>query len=268
MFQGNTYTPSGPNFAFNGPDDWFPSPSALKNGSKYYARSKPQYEDTQASLVVSARAFGAAGDGTTDDTAALNVFFLYLSQHFEQGYVGFVDAGYYKVTDTVYIPPNCRIVGEALSSVIMGSGPKFSDRSDTRPIVQVGKPGQQGYIEWSDMLVSTQGATSGAVLIEYNLEGCGCEMGPSGIWDVHIRVGGFAGSQLQVGQCPKTPGGDGIIYASCIAAYLGMHITEYASDLYLENNWFWVAEYVYQPFRKRPSHMIHISLLTPEQSRH
>lgn len=214
----------------------------MKQGSKYYARSKPQYEDTPDSLVVSARAFGATGDGMSDDTAALNVFFLFLSQHFEQGYIGFVDAGSYKVTDTVHIPPNCRIVGEALASIIMGSGPNFSNRNNTLPVVQVGKPGDQGYIEWSDMLVSTQGATSGAVLIEYNLQGCGYNQGPSGMWDVHIRVGGSAGSQLQVGQCPKTPSGDGIIYASCIAAYLGMHITKYASDLYLENNWFWVAE--------------------------
>lgn len=142
----------------------------------------------------------------------------------------------------MYIPPNCRIVGEALASVILGSGTNFSTSNNTRPIVQVGKPGDQGYLEWSDMLVSTQGATSGAVLIEYNLQGCNCNEGPSGMWDVHIRVGGFAGSQLQVGQCPKTPGEQGIVYASCIAAYLGMHITKYASELYLENNWFWVAE--------------------------
>lgn len=220
----------------------FPSPAVLKKGGKYFARSKPQYEDTPASLIISPHDFGAAGDGTADDTAALNQFFLFLSQQFNQGYVGFVDAGYYKVTDTVYIPPNCRIVGEALASIIMGSGPKFSDMNNTRPIILVGKPGEQGYLEWSDMLVSTQGATSGAVLIEYNLQGCNCDQGPSGMWDVHIRIGGFAGSQLQVGQCPKTPGRDGVIYGSCITAYLGMHVTKYASDLYLENNWFWVAE--------------------------
>lgn len=214
----------------------------MKKGSKYFARSKPQYENTSANLVVSARAFGAAGDGTTDDTAALNVFFTFVSQHYTAGYVGFVDAGYYRVTDTVYIPPNCRIVGEALSSIIMGSGANFSAMNNTRPVVQVGKPGEKGYIEWSDMLVSTQGATSGAVLVEYNLQGCDCEEGPSGMWDVHIRVGGFAGSQLQVGECPKTPSKDSVIYGSCIAAYLGLHVTKYASDLYLENNWFWVAE--------------------------
>lgn len=236
------YTPGGPEFVFAGLNDWFPAPSILKEGSKYYKRSKPQYEDKPSNCFVSARTFGAKGDGVTDDTAALTSFFAYLSQSFNQGIVGFVDAGYYKVTDTVHIPPNTRIVGEALASVIMGSGVNFSSMDDPRPVVQVGKPGDFGYIEWSDMIVSTQGPTSGAVLIEYNLSGCsGCQE-PSGMWEVHIRVGGFAGSELQIAECPTTPDQENSINSNCIAAYLGMHITAQANDLYMENNWNWVAE--------------------------
>lgn len=214
----------------------------MKNGSSYYARSKPQYDDLSFDQFLSPRSFGASGDGTTDDTNALNVFFTFLSQHYTQGYVGFVDAGYYKVLDTIYIPANCRIVGEALASVIMGSGPNFSDTSNPRPVVQVGKPGETGFLEWSDMLVSTQGATSGAILIEYNLASCECGEEPAGMWDVHIRVGGFSGSDLQLAQCPTTPDQTNWIYSACIAAYMGMHITSSASNLYMENNWFWVAE--------------------------
>ncbi|KUI56141.1 Glucan 1,3-beta-glucosidase [Cytospora mali] len=239
---GNVYTPDKPNepeFTFGASSNWFPSPASLKENGKYYGRPKPQYENTPASLVLTPRAFGARGDGVTDDTAALTLFFTFVSQYFNQGIVGFVDAGYYKVTNTIFIPPNTRIVGEALSSVIMGSGPAFSDMKNPRPVVQVGKPGQTGYIEWSDMIVSTQGATSGAVLIEYNLGGCSdCEE-PSGMWDVHIRVGGFAGSELQKADCPKTPDETNVIYANCIAAYMGMHITASANDLYIENHWYW-----------------------------
>ena len=55
-------------------------------------------------------------------------------------------------------------------------------------------------------------------------------------------MGGFAGSQLQVGQCPKTPGLNGRVDTRCIAAFMSMHITKSASSLYMENNWFWVAE--------------------------
>lgn len=240
--QGTVYTPNGPEFVFSGPNGWFPAPAILKEGNRYYTRSKPLYEDKPASMFVSARSFGAKGDGSTDDTAALTNFFTYLSQHFSQGVVGFVDAGYYKVTDTVYIPPNTRFLGEALASVIMGSGPKFSSIDDPRPVVQVGVPGESGYIEWSDMIVSTQGSTSGAILIEYNLSGCsGCPE-PSGMWDVHIRVGGFAGSQLQIADCPTTPAQINFINPDCVAGYLGMHITTLANDLYMENNWIWVAE--------------------------
>lgn len=236
------YTPDGPNFVFDGPDRWFPSPESLKEDGKYYGRSKPQYEDTIVNLFLSPRTFGAKGDGVSDDTAALTLFFLIISEYFSQGIVGFVDAGYYKVTNTIYIPPNVRIVGEALSSVIMGSGPAFEDRNNPRPVVQVGKPGQTGYIEWSDMMISTQGSTSGAVMIEYNLAGCsGCQE-PSGMWDVHIRVGGFAGSQLQLAECPTTPDQTNVINSNCIAAYMGMHITAAANHLYMENQWFWVAE--------------------------
>lgn len=236
------YTPEGPDFTFGGPEDWFPSPAALKENNKYYGRAKPQYDDTPASLFLTVRGFGAMGDGVTDDTEALSLFFTFVSRYFSQGIVGFIDAGYYKVTDTVYIPPNVRVVGEALSTVIMGAGPKFSDMKNPRPVVQVGKPGETGYIEWSDMMVSTQGATSGAVLIEYNLGACSDCQAPSGLWDVHIRVGGFAGSQLQLEQCPTTPKENDVVNANCIAAYMGMHITESANDLYMENQWFWVAE--------------------------
>lgn len=124
----------------------------------------------------------------------------------------------------------------------MGSGPNFSNTDAPRPVIQVGKPGEFGYIEWSDMIVSTQGSTSGAILIEYNLSGCSNCQEPSGMWDVHIRVGGFAGSQLQVTDCPTTPAQTNNINPNCVAAYLGMHITTQANDLYMENNWIWVAE--------------------------
>lgn len=215
-------------------------------GNKYLERSKPQYDNIASSNFLTARAFGAKGDGVTDDTAALNALFLSASSAFSHG-IAFVDAGFYLVTDTVRIPPNVRIVGEALAAVIMGSGAKFENISAPHPVVQVGKPGEKGYIEWSDMIVSTQGPTAGAVLIEYNLETqtgpCVAVYPPSGMWDVHVRVGGFAGSQLQVSQCGKTPQLLNYVNPACVASYLSMHITRYATNLYLENNWFWVADH-------------------------
>lgn len=108
-----------------------------------------------------------------------------------------------------------------------------------QPVVRVGTAGSTGQVEWSDMIVSTQGAQAGATLIEWNLATSGT---PSGMWDVHTRIGGFAGSDLQVAQCTKNPGSTAINTA-CIAAYMSMHVTPSAAGLYMENNWLWTADH-------------------------
>lgn len=94
------------------------------------------------------------------------------------------------------------------------------------------------------MIVSTQGQQRGAVLFEYNLNSPSSS--PSGIWDVHSRVGGFAGSNLRLADCPTTPNitvTASNLNQNCIAAYLTMHLTKPSSGLYLENVWLWVADH-------------------------
>ena len=238
--------PNGPNVYQAFDDAYFPELADLRLGNKYFERSKPQYDNVPVANFVTARQFGAKGDGVTDDTVALNNLFRKASDNFTDA-VAFVDAGFYLVTDTIRIPPNVRIVGEAMASVILGSGTKFQDMNAPYPVVQVGYPGEKGYVEWSDMIVSTQGPTAGAVAIEYNLETptgpCTASNPPSGMWDVHVRVGGFAGSQLQVSQCSKTPELANYVNPACVALYMGLHITKDASNLYMENNWIWVADH-------------------------
>jgi hypothetical protein len=101
----------------------------------------------------------------------------------------------------------------------------------------------------SDIIVSTQGPTAGAIMIQYNLNTpaaenmCSPGSPPSGLWDVHVRVGGFTGSQLQVAQCPTTPNQPNYVNPACIAGYMGVHITPSARNLYMENNWVWVADH-------------------------
>ncbi|KAK3372240.1 pectate lyase superfamily protein-domain-containing protein [Podospora didyma] len=245
--RGNLYAPHGPEL-FEGRDpSYFNQPHTLKLGNTYYERSKPQYESYPASAFLSARQYKAAGDGVIDDTAALNSLFLAVSKNSSK--IAFLDAGFYKVTDTVNIPPNTRIVGEGLAAVIMGTGPKFSDAKNPYPVVKIGQPGETGQIEMSDIIVSTQGATAGAILIEYNLNTpttenqCREAHPPSGLWDVHIRIGGFAGSGLQVAQCLTTPTQANYVNPACIAAYMSVHVTKSASNLYVENSWLWVADH-------------------------
>lgn len=105
---------------------------------------------------------GAAGDGVTDDTAALQ---RVISDAALTGKIVFFDAGTYKVTRTLFVPQNSKIVGEAYS-VVMSSGPFFANAKTPRPVVRIGFPGESGTVEWSDMIVSTQGVQAGAILIE------------------------------------------------------------------------------------------------------
>ncbi|KAF6790375.1 glucan 1,3-beta-glucosidase [Colletotrichum sojae] len=242
---GHVYAPTGPTDYTGSDKSYFPAYSALRstsaNGTGYYERSKPHYENLPASAFVSARSMGAKGDGKADDTVALNNLFNYAVS---KNLVAFVDAGTYYVSDTVFIPPGARIVGEALASIIMGGGSKFQDITSPHPVVKVGLPGDCGSLEWSDMILSTRGAAPGAKVLEYNLNTLGDE--PAGMWDVHIRVGGFAGTQQQLEQCPTTPNAtvtaEGVD-KNCIAAWMSMHVTKSASNLFMENCWLWVADH-------------------------
>lgn len=230
--QGHKYTPSGPT-NFQGTFVPRARPGALlaHGSSRYYTKSKPQYKASPVSSFQSIRNAGAKGDGSTDDTSAIQAA---LNSAARSGKIVFFDQGVYKVTGTLYIPPGSRIVGEVFP-VIMASGRLFSNINRPTPVVQVGRPGDSGSVEWSDMIVSTKGSTPGAVLIEWNL----AAKPGSGMWDVHTRIGGFAGSHLQAVQCPKSAP----VSAACEAGYMSMHITESASGVYMENAWLWTADH-------------------------
>lgn len=233
---GHRYLPNGP-VETRGSIAPSKRPATLLDASgKYYERSKPQYGDVPLSQFLNARDAGAKGDGYTDDTEALNAAILQAAQEKK---ILFVDAGFYKVTDTIYIPPGLKIVGEALASVILSSGDFFNNIEQPQPVIKVAQPGEQGSIEWSDMIVSTQGQQKGAILIEWNLASYG-EV--AGMWDVHTRIGGFAGSDLQVEQCPTTSNITVTrenLAEECIAAYLSVHVTKFGTGLYMENVWLW-----------------------------
>jgi len=123
--------------------------------------------------------------------------------------------------------------------VIMASGSLWNNANNPIPVVRVGlATGQTGVVEWSDMIVSTQGAMAGAVLIQWNL--ASPTNTPSGMWDVHTRIGGFKGSNLQVAECPTTGTQPN---AACIAAFQSMRISNIGTGLYVENAWLWTADH-------------------------
>ncbi|KFZ03364.1 hypothetical protein V502_11010 [Pseudogymnoascus sp. VKM F-4520 (FW-2644)] len=232
--EGHEYTPTGPK-RFQGPITPNNRPASLLKDGKYYARSKPQYGNVPASSFASVRSAGATGNGVTDDTNALQSI---INSATSAGRIVYFDAGTYVVTRTIDIPPGAKLVGEGYP-IILSSGSFFNDMSNPKPVVRVGAPGATGYVEWSDMIVSTRGTQAGAILIEWNLATTGT---PSGMWDVHTRIGGFAGSDLLLGDCPTTPGSTNI-NTNCIACYMAMHVTPSGSGLYMENVWFWTADH-------------------------
>ncbi|KAI1342926.1 glycoside hydrolase family 55 protein [Xylariaceae sp. FL0016] len=232
---GHIYTPTGPTVQAGSVT--IPTrPTSLLSSGKFYERSKPSYANLASSSFSSVRTGGAKGDGTTDDTAVLQKV---ITAAASAGKIVYFDAGTYKVTKTLLIPKGSKIVGEGYAT-IMSSGSFFSNINAPQVVVQVGNAGDTGTVEWSDMIVSTQGAQAGAILIRWNL--ASASGSPSGMWDVHTRIGGTTGSNLSYANCPATPSSSTVV-SSCIAAYTSLHIAKTASNLYLENVWLWAADH-------------------------
>ncbi|KAL4973396.1 pectate lyase superfamily protein-domain-containing protein [Aspergillus desertorum] len=212
-------------------------PASLLSSSsgKVFERSKPLYESYAATSFVSVKANGAKGDGSTDDTAAIQK----ILDSATSDQIVYFDHGAYVLTDTIKIPSTIKIVGEVWP-VLMAYGDKFSDEQNPIPLLQVGQPGETGSVEISDLTILTKGPAPGAILMEWNV----AEETPGsvGMWDVHFRVGGSAGTELQSDTCAKTPNSTTTPNTQCIGAFMLLHLTEH-STAYLENVWSWTADH-------------------------
>ena len=140
------------------------------------------------------------------------------------------------VTDTVTIPKDAKIVGEAWSQ-FAAKGSKFSDPSNPRVMLKVGTPGDTGTVEMQDLILTTQGGTAGVVPMEWNVKAS--RQGASALWDVHARVGGAAGTSLTSAECPPITSGTNP--ERCQAASMLLHLTPKASG-YFDNMWLWVGD--------------------------
>ncbi|KAK6354721.1 hypothetical protein TWF696_003860 [Orbilia brochopaga] len=219
-----------------GPFAGFVRPSVLLDGAgNILGRSKPQYADLKPDQILSARAEGCQGNGIADDTVALQAA---INKAASENKVLYIDYGVYVVSTTIRVPPNARIMGEVWP-VILGFGPIFTNVDSPVPIVQFGQPGETGFIECTNFIVATRGPMKGAILMEWNLASTS-EI--SGLYDVHARVGGFQGSNLDANTCIKTPDST-TIKDECIAAFMLMWIRASASGVYLGNVWLWTADH-------------------------
>nr|POE86516.1 glucan 1,3-beta-glucosidase [Quercus suber] len=235
---GNGYSNSSSGSVVQGT---IPSPtkvSSLLTNGNIFARSKPQYEQYSASDFVSVKhsKYAAFGDGVNDDTGAI---ISALADVANSNKILYFPAGSYLVSDTLTVQPNTRIVG-ILWPMIVASGPLFQDASKPKPVFQIGKPGDTGTFEISDMLFGIKGPVPSAIMIEWNLQ-CS-QQGGCGMWDTHVRMGGSYGSELLVDTCQLNPAQTSVDI-KCEAGFLMFYASPQASGVYLENTWFWVADH-------------------------
>jgi len=208
-----------------------PRPAILAPDGNYFQKQRPNFPN-----MVDVSSLGVNGDGITDITTPLRNALL---QHAGKD-VLFFPHGTYLITDTVYIPPGTRMVGEAWS-VLMASGTGFNDPTNPKPMLLVGKPNEVGMAQLMDFVVSTHGPQPGCQLIEWNMKDPVGEPGSCGVWDFHFRIGGALGTLIEPAVCPS---GDGTNAPSdkCNGAYGLFHITSTGS-CYIENTWGWTADH-------------------------
>jgi glucan 1,3-beta-glucosidase len=235
--QGREYLAANSGKAVQGPQTAPAKPKNLLNSAgAVFTRSKPQYEGVAASSFLSTKDAGAKGDGVTDDTAAIQALFNKATA----SDVVYFDHGAYLITSTVKVPKNIRITGEIWPLIMAGGTTSFKDQANPKPVFQVGQPGDTGSVEMSDLIFETKGAQPGAVMIEWNLKES--SQGSAGMWDVHVRIGGSAGTELQSDTCSKNPKTTAPANPACEGAFMMLHVTKQAT-IYLENNWFWVSDH-------------------------
>ena len=91
------------------------------------------------------------------------ILVAFMFNMFDQQFAGckliFFDAGTYYITDTLYIPADSQIAGEAWS-VILGGGAKFEDQDHPKVMVQAGAPWSNGILEITDIIFSTAGPST------------------------------------------------------------------------------------------------------------
>ncbi|CAK1355823.1 Glucan endo-1,3-beta-glucosidase [Cercospora beticola] len=202
--------------------------SLVDENGRYFTKTQPQYTALPLSAFASVKDAGAAGDGVTDDTQAIQQALL---ANADCNKVTFFPHGVYVVTDTLYVPPGSRLVGQVLS-VITASGDRFANEGDPQPMLRVGQPGERGVAEFSDLLFSVADVLPGLIVVEVNM--AGEHQGDVSFHNVHYRIGGARDSLLQT-SCQE-------ISKPCKATFMIMHLRE-TSSTYIENSWLWTADH-------------------------
>lgn len=163
----------------------FPTLSSGSPSRNWFQRRRPTYTNIGMSQVVDVKAWGAVGDGKTDDTAVLNSI---LDRAANMSSIVYFPFGVYKITDTLLVPVGSRIIGQAWSQ-IMATGTKFSDELKPRVAVKVGNIGDVGIIEIQSMMFTVSGPTAGVILMQWNVHES--TQGSAGMWGMYYTKDPF-----------------------------------------------------------------------------
>jgi hypothetical protein len=205
-------------------------PKVLAPFGEIFQKPRPQYK---ASEILNVKDIGI--NSGSDITASLNNA---LKTHRDK--VLFFPFGTYYISDTVYLPPGSRIMGQ-IWSVFMATGNRFSNMLDPVTMFKVGNPGEKGTAQLVDLLFSARGPAPGAKLIEWNMADPDGQPGACGIWDVHFRIGGAIGTNINPSNCPRGDG-TGASPTICNGVWGMMHIKP-TGTCYMENVWGWTADH-------------------------
>ena len=119
--------------------------SLVNSSGAFVTVVPPTYQDFTTAQVVNVKEHSVAGDGTRDDTAAIQAV---ITSAAANNKLVFFPYGTYLITNTIKVPKGSRLVGEAWSQ-LMASGSKFADVKNPRPMIQIGVPGDVGmYFNW------------------------------------------------------------------------------------------------------------------------
>ncbi|KAF2420739.1 pectin lyase-like protein [Tothia fuscella] len=205
------------------------------NDMNFFESNKPQYWNQDASKFLNVLDYGVNNDASYPNNNMKNINKALLDSAGLNKILVF-PAGVYKVDDTIFIPPGARVVG-VLWSQIMAIGKAFSNLREPKAVLQVGKAGDKGIVEISDITLTNEGPTAGAKFIQWSIHEDG--QGSAAIWDTIVRVGGAMGTGLTETTCHQFGKQQ---KEKCMASTIMLHVTTQAS-IYMENVWLWVADH-------------------------
>ena len=145
----------------------------LVAASRMRRESRPRPTFESAAEPANVLRFGAKGDGVHDDTEAFK-------QAIAASEVVFVPWGLFRVTDTLQLRSNTKIVGEGLAHIWLGNNSAgFDDPARPKPLILA--PDDAAAEVWlADLRIYCGSGNSGAVSVHWMAGSA------SGIWDVHM----------------------------------------------------------------------------------